>query len=67
MSYARIITIGRGTVIRTVKLEDGQTTEAVDHIATTLSSIIENERDILKVEVDYTGCNDSDVITHYDP
>jgi len=67
MPYARIVTIGRGTAIRTIKLADGQTTESVDHIAATLSSIIEEERDILKVEVDYTGCNNSDTISRYDP
>ena len=67
MAYARIVTVKKGTAIRTVKLEDGQSTESVDHIATTLSSIIENERDILKVEVDYTGCDNSDTLSRYDP
>ncbi len=67
MAFARIVTVGRGTAIRTVKLDDGRATGAVDQIATTLESIICEEKDILKVEVDYTGCNDSDVITRYDP
>ena len=67
MPYARIVTISRGTAIRTVKLEAGQSTQAVNQIATTLESIICEELDILKVEVDYTGCDDSDNITRYDP
>lgn len=67
MAYARIVTIGRHTAIRTVKLEEGQSTHAVNQIACTLESIICEELDILKVEVDYTGCDDSQTITGYDP
>lgn len=67
MSYARIVTIGRGTAIRTIKLEEGETTDAVNQIACTLESIICDELDILKVEVDYTGCDDSQTITGYNP
>jgi hypothetical protein len=67
MAYARIVTIGNGTVIKKVRLEAGQSTDAVDSIAAVLSSIIVEEQHILKVEVDYTGCNNEDVITRYDP
>lgn len=67
MPFARIVTRGRGTAIRTVKLEEGQTTYAVNQIACTLESIICEELDILKVEVDYTGCDDSQTIEGYDP
>ena len=67
MPFARIVTVKNGTVIRTVKLADGQTTYAVNQIACTLESIICEELDILKVEVDYLGCDDSDNLTHYDP
>ncbi len=59
MPYARIVTVKKGTVIRCVKLEEGQSTFAVDQIADTLESIICEERNILKVEVDYTGCNNT--------
>ena len=67
MAFARIVTIGRGTIIRNMKLADGQPTAAVDQIATTLESLICEELDILKVEVDYTGCDDSDNLTGYTP
>ena len=67
MSYARIVTTKNGTVIREVTITEGKSTWAVDQIATILSSIIENDRDALTIEVDYTGCNNSDVITRYDP
>lgn len=59
MPYARIVTVKKGTVIRCVKLAEGQSTWAVDQIADTLESIICEERNILKVEVDYTGCNNA--------
>ncbi len=67
MSYARIVTTEHGTVIREVKIADGKSTWSVDQIAQILSSIIEKDRKVLRVEVDYTGCNDADVITHYEP
>lgn len=67
MPFARIVTVGKGTAIRTVKLEEGQSTHAVNQIACTLESIICDELDILKVDVDYTGCDDSDNLTRYNP
>jgi len=67
MSYARIVTIQNGTAIRTVKLEAGQTTYAVNQVAATLESIISEDLNILKIEVDYTDCDDSDSITRYEP
>lgn len=67
MPSASIITIGKGTVIKSVKFPSGVNTDEVDKIANILSSVIEEERHILKVAVDYTGCNNEDVITHYDP
>lgn len=67
MPFASIVTRGNGTVIRKVKLEEGQTTHAVNQIACTLESIICEELHILKIEVDYTGCDDSDNITDYVP
>ena len=59
MAYARIVTSKRGTVIRSVKFVNGTPTKQVDQIATTLESAITDDRDILKVETDYTGCDDS--------
>lgn len=67
MPSASIITRGNGTVIRNVKLDEGQTTHAVNQIACTLESIICEELHILKIVVDYTGCDDSDNITDYEP
>ncbi len=58
MAYARIITIGNRTVIRSMKM-DGKTTDEVNQIACTLESLICEELHILKVEVDYEGCNNS--------
>lgn len=67
MPFASIVTRGNGTVIRKVKLEEGQTTHAVNQIACTLESIICEELHILKVEVDYTGCDDSHTLNGYNP
>ena len=59
MAYARIVTRVRGTVIRCAKWQIGTFSIAtVDRIANTLDSIIAPDADILKVEVDYTGCVD---------
>ena len=62
MAYARIVTSKRGTIIRSVKFVNGTPTKQVDQIATTLESVITDDRDILKVETDYTGCDDSDTL-----
>lgn len=67
MAFASIVTIKKGTVIRKIKIDNGRMTQEVDKIAIILSSIIEAERDILKIEVGYEGCRDEDAITHYDP
>lgn len=70
MAFASIVTIANGTTIRKVKLDDclgGRSTAEVDKFAGILSSIIEKDRDVLKIEVDYTGCRDEDVISRYDP
>ncbi len=67
MAFASIVTVAKGTVVRKVKVDNGRSTGEVDKFAHILSSIIEEDRDILKVVVDYTGCRDEDVITHYDP
>ena len=56
MAYARIVTKGRGTIIRNVTMKEDTSTWAVDQIAKLLDSIIAPDADILKVEVDYTGC-----------
>ena len=67
MSYARIVTVENGTAIRTVYLEEGQPTYAVNQVAATLESIISEDLKVLKIEVDYTDCDDSDNITYYEP
>ena len=67
MAYAQIVTTLHGTVIRCTRFPEGHSTADVDNIASTLDSIIDQDRKALRVEVDYTGCNDADVITHYDP
>ncbi len=56
MAFARIITVDKGTPIRTVKYDKPVTIGEVDRMAAALDSIIEEEHSILKVEVDYTGC-----------
>ena len=58
MAYARIVTVKNGTVVKNVKL-NGCSTYTVDQAATALDSIICEDKDILKVEVDYEGCDDS--------
>jgi len=67
MPSASIVTLQNDTTIKVVRLPSGHSTDAVDRIAQVLSSIIEEDRNILKVVVDYTGCNNADVITRYDP
>lgn len=61
MAFARIVTKKKGTTIRTVRFNalEVTTTVDVDRVASTLDSIICEEQDILKVEVDYTGCDNS--------
>ena len=59
MAYASLVTNGKGTTVRKVKFTDGSTTDEVDQVATTLESLICEERDILHVVTDYTGCDDS--------
>lgn len=61
MAYARIVVIKTGTVVKNINLT-GHATWAVDSAATALSSIICNDRQVLKVEVDYEGCDDSKTI-----
>ena len=58
MAYARIVTKKRGTVIRQVRFPTKTYISEVDQIAKVLDSLIAPEADILKVEVDYTGCVD---------
>ncbi len=58
MAYARIVTVKKGTVVRNIKM-DGHSTDAVDKASTALESIICEDNDILRVEVDYTGCDSS--------
>lgn len=58
MAYARIVTIGKGTVVKNVKMT-GHSINAVDKAAVALDSIICEEREILRVEVDYEGCKES--------
>lgn len=66
MAFARIVTLGRGTIIRNIQM-NGKPTHSVNQVATVLESLICEELDILKVEVDYTDCNDSKTIEGYNP
>lgn len=58
MAYARIVVIKTGTIVKNVKLPEGTCTRTVDQAATALESIICEDKEILKVEVDYEGCDD---------
>jgi len=66
MAHVRIVTIGKGTTLRNIKM-DGCTTKALNQAANTLESLIHQERDILSVEVDYTGCDDSKTVEGHNP
>ncbi len=66
MAYARIVTNKKGTVVRNLVIKDSSCA-CVDQAAATLASIICEERDILHVEVDYEGCDDSKTIERYNP
>jgi len=58
MASVKIITNDKGTVLRNMSM-GVCTTNAVDKAATALESIIHCELDIVHVEVDYEGCDDS--------
>ncbi len=66
MAFARIVTRGRGTIIRNIQM-NGKPTHDVNQVATVLESLICEELDILKVEVDYTDCDNSKTIEGYTP
>ena len=61
MAFVKIVTNKKGTVLRHIDMT-GHSTKAVDQAANAIESIICEERDILHVEVDYNGCNDSKTI-----
>ncbi len=58
MASVKIITNDKGTVLRNMNM-GVCTTNAVDKAATALESVIHCELDIVHVEVDYEGCDDS--------
>jgi len=61
MAHVRIVTNRKGTVLRHIKMT-GHSTVAVDKAAVALESIICEDKDIVHVEVDYDGCDDSKTI-----
>jgi len=61
MAYVKIVTNKKGTVVRNIPMV-GHSTQAVDNVATTIESLICEERNILHVEVDYEHCDDSRTI-----
>lgn len=61
MANVQIVTNKKGTVLRNINM-DGRSTNAVDKAATALESIIHCELDIVHVEVDYEGCDDSSTL-----
>jgi len=61
MAFVKIITNEHGTVLRNINMT-GHSTKAVDQAAVALESIICEEREIVHIEVDYEGCDDSKTI-----
>ena len=61
MAYVRIVTNKKGTVLRNMKMKNCSTV-AVDKAAVALESLICEEREILHIEVDYTGCDNSQTL-----
>lgn len=61
MAFVSIVTNGKGTTVRKLDMT-GHTTNAVDSAADALLSVICDEREILHIEVDYEGCNDSKTV-----
>lgn len=61
MAEVRIVTNGNNTVLRRLNMT-GHSTNAVDQAATAMESIICEEKEILHIEVDYEGCDDSKTI-----
>ncbi len=58
MASVSIVTNVKGTTLRKLDMT-GHSTQAVDQAADALLSIICEEREIVHVEVDYEGCDDS--------
>ena len=58
MASVSIVTNSKGTVLRKVDMT-GHSTKAVDQAANAMGSIICDEREIVHIEVDYGGCDDS--------
>ena len=61
MASVKLVTNRTKTVVRRLDMT-GHSTNAVDQAADSMTSIIWDDRDILHVEVDYNGCNDSKTI-----
>ena len=59
MPSVKIVTNAKATVVRNVKLPEGTATYTVDQAATALESIICEDKDILHIDIDYEGCDDS--------
>ncbi len=61
MASVKIVTNKKGTVLRNMDMKQCST-DCVNKVVSTLESIICEERDIIHLEVDYTGCDDSKTI-----
>ncbi len=62
MPSVKIVTNKNGTIVRNLILPTGTCTYTVDQGATALESIICEDKDILHIEVDYEGCDDSNTV-----
>jgi hypothetical protein len=62
MAEVRIVTNKNETVVRRVTLPLGVSVATVDQAATALESVINEEKLILHIEVDYEGCDDSKTV-----
>lgn len=61
MAHIQIVTNEKGTILRNMDMT-GCSTGAVDMAATAMNSIINEELEIVHIEVDYEGCDDSKTI-----
>lgn len=60
MAYVRLVTKGRGTILRNFKM-DGKGVREVDNLAAAMDSLITDERDVLCIEVSYDSCDEDNL------
>ncbi len=61
MAYVKLVTNEKGTVLRNIDMT-GSTIGEVNQAATSMESVVAEEREIVHVEVNYDGCTLEDYL-----